>query len=82
MFMKEKTVWLLVILIAVFILISWFSNLRNTWEQEDKFIFLIKKTFSEINNSFKSISNELKSSKSLTEEELQQLKQKILEHEK
>lgn len=85
---KQKFPWILIYIIIGLIFIVWILNLKYVLQQgngQDSFIFLIKNSVLEISKSFKSISNELNidkwtnSSTVLTDEELQRLKEKILQ---
>ena len=84
---KKKIPKALFGLIIIIIIIIWFLNLKSIWPQivrKDELIPNIKNIILDIDHSFPNLKNDLESNKLqdsseiLTEEELQQLKEKIL----
>ncbi len=84
---KKKIPKALFGLIIIIIIIIWFLNLKSIWPQigrKDELIPNIKNIILDIDQSFQNLKKDLESNKLqdsseiLTEEELQQLKEKIL----
>ncbi|MDD3102087.1 MAG: hypothetical protein PHE59_02995 [Patescibacteria group bacterium] len=86
---QNKTVelWTMVISLTVLIFIGWIFSLKYSFQiidKKDSFISIIKKTYSEVNKSFKEARLGIKQSPLLqkdlmTNEEVDRLKKKVLE---
>ena len=89
---RQKLLRLLVILEAILIFIGWLFSLKyllTLGRSGDKLINIFKQTYSQINKSFRQAGEEFKEMEEgekpdkepLSEEEIQRLKEKILEYE-
>ena len=84
---KIVKLWTMVISLTVLIFIGWIFSLKYSFQiinKKDSFISIIKKTYSDVNQSFKEARQEMKQSPPIqedliTNEEINRLKEKILE---